>query len=328
MAQVVMAVGSSHGPTVQSPPEKWAKLGEGDKVDPRFDYQGFLKVAPPGLEKQITPEMQQKRDASKTVALGKLTQIIKDANCDVIVVVSNIHRVEKTGHHPIFGVMRAPSFPVAKMSERLFDPEARKHKFDEEKDNYHVRNPDSERPGHPALATWLVNGLIEDGFDVATHDNFAQGATLDDAFAFVDKWLFDNVPIPIVPFIISRDLPNQATAARCDDLGKALRKRINAWPENLRVGLIASGGLSHQVVDEELDRQVIKALEDGDARTLRTLPRDRLNKAPGTPEILNWVTVAAAMAPSRMQLIDYQPCYRSLAGTGHGICFGYWQPSA
>ena len=158
MAQVVMAVGSSHGPTVQSPPEKWAKLGEGDKLDPRFDYQGFLKVAPPGLDKQITPEMQQKRDAAKTVALGKLTQIIKDANCDVIVVVSNIHRVEKTGHHPIFGVMRAPSFPVAKMSERLFDPEARKHKFDEEKDNYHVRNPDSERPGHPALATWLVNG--------------------------------------------------------------------------------------------------------------------------------------------------------------------------
>ena len=222
MAQVVLAVGSSHGPTVQSPPEKWAKLGEGDKFDPRFDYDGFLKVAPPGLDKEITPEMMQIRDAAKTVALGKLTQIIKDAKPDVIVVVSNIHRVEKTGHHPIFGIMRAPSFPVARMSERLFDPEARKHKLDDEKDKYHVYNADSERPGHPALATWLVNGLIEDGFDVATHDNFAKGAVLDDAFAFVDKWLFDNVPIPIVPFVISRDLPNQATAARCDDLGKAL----------------------------------------------------------------------------------------------------------
>ena len=326
MAQIVLAVGSSHGPTVQSPPEKWAKLGEGDKFDPRFDYEAFLKIAPPGLDKEITPEVQQRRDAAKTVALGKLTQIIKDAKCDVIVVVSNIHRVEKTGHHPIFGIMRAAKFPTATMSERLFDPEARKHKLDDEKDKYHVRNADSERPGHPALATWLVNGLIEDGFDVATHDNFGQGATLDDAFAFVDKWLFDNVPIPIVPFIISRDLPNQATAARCDDLGKALRKRIEAWPEKMRVGLIASGGLSHQVLDEELDRQVIKALETGDETTLRKLPRDRLNKAPGTPEILNWVTVASAMAPAKMKLVDYQPCYRSLASTGHGICFGYWQP--
>lgn len=326
MAEIVLAIGSSHGPTVQSPPEKWAKLGEGDKFDPRFDYEGFLKIAPPGLDKEITPETQQKRDAAKKVALAKLTQIIKDAKCDVIVVVSNIHRVEKNGHHPIFGIMRAEKFPIAKMSERLFDPEARKHKLDEEKDKYHVRHVDGERPGHPALATWLVSGLIEDGFDVATHDNFAPDATLDDAFAFVDKWLFDNVPIPIVPFIISRDLPNQATAARCDDLGKALRKRIREWPEKMRVGLIASGGLSHQVVDEELDRTVIKALETGDDATLRKLPRDRLNKAPGTPEILNWVTVASAMAPARMKLVDYQPCYRSLAGTGHGICFGYWQP--
>ena len=326
MAEIVLGIGSSHGPTVQSPPEKWAKLGEGDKFDPRFDYEGFLKIAPPGLDKEITPEVQQRRDDAKKVALAKLTQIIKDAKCDVIVVVSNIHRVEKNGHHPIFGIMRAAKFPVAKMSERLFDPEARKHKFDEEKDKYHVRNADGERPGHPALATWLVNGLIEDGFDVATHDSFAQDATLDDAFAFVDKWLFDNIPIPIVPFIISRDLPNQATAARCDDLGKALRKRIEEWPEKMRVGLIASGGLSHQVVDEELDRGVIKALEIGDEASLRKLPRDRLNKAPGTPEILNWVAVASAMAPTRMKLVDYQPCYRSLAGTGHGICFGYWQP--
>lgn len=326
MADIVLGIGSSHGPTVQSPPEKWAKLGEGDKFDPRFDYEGFLKIAPPGLDKEITPEVQKRRDDAKKVALAKLTKMIKDAKLDVIVVVSNIHRVEKTGHHPIFGVMRAEKFPVAGMSERLFDPEARKHKLDEEKDKYHVRKPDGERPGHPALATWLVNGLIEDGFDVATHDAFAKEAALDDAFAFVDKWLFDNVPIPIVPFIISRDLPNQATAARCDDLGKALRKRLLEWPEKARVGLIASGGLSHQVVDEELDRNVIKALETGDAAALRKLPRDRLNKAPGTPEILNWVAVASVMAPTRMKLVDYQPCYRSLAGTGHGICFGYWQP--
>jgi hypothetical protein len=26
-----------------------------------------------------------------------------------------------------------------------------------------------------------------------------------------------------------------------------------------------------------------------------------------------------------MQLVDYQPCYRSPAGTGHGVTFGYWK---
>jgi 3-O-methylgallate 3,4-dioxygenase len=55
------------------------------------------------------------------------------------------------------------------------------------------------------------------------------------------------------------------------------------------------------------------------------VPRDRLNRAPGTPEILNWIAVAAAMAPETMTLVEYLPCYRSLAGTGHGVTFGYWR---
>ena len=101
-------------------------------------------------------------------------------------------------------------------------------------------------------------------------------------------------------------------------------ERSRAGPATPRVGLIASGGLSHQIIDEELDHRIIDAMTSGDRAALAVLPRDRLNKAPGTPESLNWVAVAAAMAPRTMTLVDYQPAYRSLAGTGHGLTFGYW----
>jgi 3-O-methylgallate 3,4-dioxygenase len=87
---------------------------------------------------------------------------------------------------------------------------------------------------------------------------------------------------------------------------------------------VASRGLSHQVIDEELDQRVVEGLTSGDFDALRGLPRKQLNGGPGTPEILNWITVASAMAPTNMELIDYQPCYRSVAGTGHGVAFGYW----
>jgi 3-O-methylgallate 3,4-dioxygenase len=70
---------------------------------------------------------------------------------------------------------------------------------------------------------------------------------------------------------------------------------------------------------------VIDALVVGDVATLRAFSRERLNRAPGTPEILNWIAVGAAMSPDKMTLIDYLPCYRSLAGTGHGVTFGYWR---
>jgi len=88
---------------------------------------------------------------------------------------------------------------------------------------------------------------------------------------------------------------------------------------------MASGGLSHQILDEELDHIVVDALVERDFDTLDSLSRDRLNRAPGTPEILNWITVAGAMEPLGMTLVDYVPCYRSLAGTGHGVTFGYWK---
>ncbi|HUB96240.1 MAG TPA: hypothetical protein VL993_10000, partial [Stellaceae bacterium] len=181
-----------------------------------------------------------------------------------------------------------------------------------------------DMPGHPALAGHLIDGLIEDGFDIACTDRLPDGAVIDDAYSFSYDWLFGGKPIPVVPLLLSRDLPNQATSRRCYDLGVALRRRLDDFPGDARVGLLASGGLSHQVIDEDLDRAVIAALVGGDVGVMRSLPRDRLNRAPGTPEILNWVTVAAAMSPIPMTLVDYLPCYRSLAGTGHGVTFGYW----
>jgi 3-O-methylgallate 3,4-dioxygenase len=321
MANLVLGVGTSHGPSIQTVPEKWAKLGEKDTRDPRFNYQELLRTAKPGLDREITLEVHRTRHAAARTALRKLTDIIAQAKPDVMVVISNLHSPKRVDSRPVFGILRAEKFAIARMSDTFFDPGAAALLKSESRAPVEIVD---EKPGHPGLANHLIESLIDDGFDIACSDRLADGVALDDAFSFPYEWILGGAALPIVPFFLSRDLPNQATATRCYDLGKALRRQIERWPGDARVGLIASGGLSHQVVDEELDRQVITALTEGDADVLRSLPRARLNRAPGTPEILNWVTVAAAMAPSRMQLVDYLPCYRSLAGTGHGVTFGYW----
>ena len=321
MGHIVLGVGSSHGPSIQTQPEQWEKLAKKDTRDPRFNYQELLQAAKPGLEMEITLDVQRHRYAAAHRALQTLREVIAQAKLDVIVVVSNLHGIRREDPQPVFGVFRGDSLTVAKRSDQLANIE-KKFVAGERRP---VPKETLSMPGGRDLANHLIDTLIERDFDIACVDQLREGAVLDDAFAFTYEFLLGGAVLPLVPFMLSRDLPNQATPKRCYDLGTALRQQIDAWPADLRVGLIASGGLSHQVIDEDLDRKVTMALVDGDAQALRSLPRAQLNRAPGTPEILNWITVAAAMAPKTMTLVDYLPCYRSAAGTGHGLTFGYWK---
>ena len=86
---------------------------------------------------------------------------------------------------------------------------------------------------------------------------------------------------------------------------------------------MASGGLSHVILDEEIDDMTLTALKAKDADALANLPVDRLTG--GTSEIRNWVVLAGAPEPLDMTLIDYVPCYRTMAGTGCGMGFASWQ---
>ena len=88
---------------------------------------------------------------------------------------------------------------------------------------------------------------------------------------------------------------------------------------------MASGGLSHFVLDEEFDRTVMAAMKAGDEEALSQLPENVFKV--GTAEIKNWYPVIAAMNAAGLKYheVDYVPCYRSEAGTGNGMCFAYWQ---
>ena len=319
MARITYAVGSSHGPTNRTPPEEWTRLGAGDKNDPRFDFEAHLAKVRPGMEAELTLEKRQERGAALLAALASLRESVAAADVDVMVVVSNAHRIWPDDSQAVFGVMRSENFAVTVPNNEPFDPDAR---F---KDRSSRPKPETtDKAGSPELANHLINGLIERGFDIACKDNLREGEAIDEAFGFVYDLLPEGSTTPVVPFMLSRYLPYQASAARCVALGKALRETIESWDSSLRVGLMASGGLSHQVIDEELDARVIAGLTAGDLSDLATLPREQLNGSPGTPEILNWVTVAAAMAPTSMTLVDYVPAFRSLAGTGHGLTYGTW----
>ena len=69
MAQLVLGAAGSHGPSLPTPPDQWARLADGDTRDPRFDYQALLAKADPRLKQDVTPERQRERYASAQAAL-------------------------------------------------------------------------------------------------------------------------------------------------------------------------------------------------------------------------------------------------------------------
>lgn len=353
MAELILGLGTSHGPTMDTPPEQWQRLGEKDLDDPRFDYQALLRAAPPGLQAELTLEKKRDRYDAVQAASSALAKVIAQARPDVMVVVSNPHRVFADDNQPVFGVYRGESLPVIKRTGNRWETAGGRDRRTgaggdpgtsvrgEPRDSLRGEPRDSVRgelveprprevtqfPAHPELANHLIDSLVEDGFDVAISERLRPDMGLEHEYTIVYERYSPGGPIPMVPFILSRYLPNQATPARCYALGKALRRAIESWDQDQKVAIMGSGGLSHQILDQELDRKAIDAMQEKDVDALCSLPRDRLNRAPGTPETLNWVTVAGAMQDRPMTLIDYVPCYRSLAGTGHGVTFAYWSDS-
>jgi hypothetical protein len=55
-------------------------------------------------------------------------------------------------------------------------------------------------------------------------------------------------------------------------LGKAIHQAVQAASGNARVGILASGGLSHFTVDEDLDRGLLDACNRNDAEALCANP--------------------------------------------------------
>lgn len=326
MAKIVRGFASSHGGMMTAPLSEWARWEEQDKQDPRFDYAALLASARPGLESELALLKKQERHAAVQRGIECCRSLLQKDEVDTYVVLSNPHGVTPTNQAaPTMGMYLSDTASrIARTGNRP------RHWGDEQPRNRSSaasagRESQDDYPTNPELADHLMSSLIADGFDLSVIYQSEPSAGIEghEFTNIYDMFLLDR-RVPIVPFMLSRYRPNQATPARCFALGRAIRRAVESWDSDARVALVASGGLSHQIIDEELDQQVLHALCTPDVEVLCSLPIDRLNGAPGTAETINWVALAGAMAPQPMTLIDYVPCYRSRAGTGLAATFGYW----
>jgi hypothetical protein len=159
--------------------------------------------------------------------------------------------------------------------------------------------------GHAALARHIACSLVEDEFDLTIF----QDLPLDHGLHSPLTMMWPSQPdwpgrvIPLVVNVLQHPMP---TPRRCFKLGLALRQAILSYPEDLKVAIVGTGGLSHQLIGERAgfnneawDREFLELIER-DPERLAAMSLDDFRRLGGNEgaEIIMWLIMRAAIAPA------------------------------
>ena len=99
MAEIVLGIGTSHGPLLSTPPEKWDLRAQADRVNKQhhfrgrsYDYESLLKERAPGFANEMTIEARRDRHARCQRALDAVGRKFKDVAPEAFVIVGNDQR--------------------------------------------------------------------------------------------------------------------------------------------------------------------------------------------------------------------------------------------
>lgn len=332
MAEIVLGLASSHAPQLEMPGNTWREYGDlARKPEAKHWFAGntysFGELtelrAEEHIEKELSEETFANRFAACQTGIAHLGDTLAKAKVDVAVILGD-DQMES------FNDENMPSFCIY-YGETLNDA-PRTSGWRNTFSDQVIANAPTERVTHPAqaeLGEHVVRSMIANEFDVARSSKLPPGrggeGTIGHAFYYAYRRLMDNDVIPNVPVMVNTYYPpNAPTAVRCYKFGKMLGQAIKEWDRDLRVAIIASGGLSHTVIEEELDSRILDGLQHDDLLKLTDYADERFRG--GTSEIKNWIALGGVMSDSGlgMNVVDYVPCYRTEAGNGCAMGFAEW----
>lgn len=230
---------------------------------------------------------------SVTAGFADLGKRIRAARPDVVVAISPDHWVN-------FFIDNLPSICVGVGEVHDGPPEPWLKAF-----------PHRTIAGHAQLAGHIVKTAMARDFEPSVSYRLA----LDHGFC-IPLWKAGLDPLPPVVPVIFNDLePPLPAVRRCFQWGSMLADAVASYPGELRVAILATGGLSHSIgeptmgeIDEAFDRECIGHFEAGDPPALIDFLDARLPTiGNGAAEIRNWVAAHGAAGGRGFELIQYDP---------------------
>jgi 3-O-methylgallate 3,4-dioxygenase len=326
MARIVAGIAASHSPQLSTPSELWRLHAERDRQNKQlhfrgvvYDYDGLIEARrsehiDDQLDEATWLEKHRRCDAGIDALAGTLASVAPDV---VLIVGDDQREMFLDDGMPTLAVYWGETVECIPKPEDELPPSlrpARWANYGEQREVYRCV---------PELGRHVVEQMMVEGFDVTQLREQPQGRSIGHAFNFVKIRIMREHVVPMLPVMVNTYFPpNQPTAGRCYAFGRALRRSVESWDSDVRVAVVASGGLSHFVIDEELDHRILEGFRSRDGDLITSIPQGEL--VSGTSEIRNWVVVAGAAEHLDLEVVDYVPTYRSPAGTGCGMAFARW----
>lgn len=180
---------------------------------------------------------------------------------------------------------------------------------------------------HEELASHIVQQGDLENFDWSVARSF----TVDHAFSIPHQYVVEvaekalDRKIPTIPVYIASGVDPYISLQRSQELGEHIKRAIDSFPEDERVVIIGSGGISHWVgtvemgdVAEDFDREILALGVQGDLAGLTAYSNEEIltRGGNGAMEIRNFICAMAAVPNATGEVIDYAPVPEWVTGLG------------
>jgi protocatechuate 4,5-dioxygenase beta chain len=180
--------------------------------------------------------------------------------------------------------------------------------------------------GHPELAAHIAQSVILDEFDLTICNKMEvdHGLTvpMNLLFGTPDEW-----PCPVIPLAVNVVLYPPPTGHRCYMLGKAIRKAVESYPEDLKVVVFGTGGMSHQIsgpraglINSKFDKAFLDNLSK-DPKKLARIPHVEYMREAGAEgiEMVMWLIMRGALGDKVEETYRFYTVPASNTAVGHII---------
>jgi len=218
MADIVLGIGSSHGPLLSTPPDQWDLRARADRANKShwfrgktYDYDALLQARAPGFAKEIEPAVRERRFHECRSALETLGRTFDHAAPDAVVIVGNDQR-------EFFNPGLTPAITVYRGAEV--------HNVQHivaGQDGLNIAEPANSPeagavyPGAPALADHILDALRDEDWDLAQSDMTPSGAPrggIPHAYGFFYHTILKDRTPPSVPVIAAMTAGDEDALAK------------------------------------------------------------------------------------------------------------------